>query len=343
MLPVLLSSSHPAARCFPRCRNGALCRQSNRCVCRRGFHGSRCEFSQLTSIPHQLSVHNISEPTINPQKITKAAGRRVMAARAGPADVLPRPASIRTTSKPRAADLNPSSSPAENHSNTEAAEIPSSGSGHFGFKTEETGDVHKRYPVEFNHLQPWTENSQERAGTTEKTRTSDSQTREEETLNSHSEKRAANIPHTQSTPESRTEEREEGEESKVTLGLKQSSRTEDTREIRRVEKLTTSKISNQDTNLRPKGEQGQQMESNSGLKVKEMLNVRTEFDSRSKDEDERLRSSKISDLESNPDHPGLRGAKSLDVGESWRKEEKRPTSEEKRKEVEAAGEKPSLR
>ncbi|XP_058489701.1 latent-transforming growth factor beta-binding protein 4 isoform X3 [Solea solea] len=41
-------------RCFPRCHNGAQCQRSNRCVCRQGFHGSRCEFSTVTvSLPGQ--------------------------------------------------------------------------------------------------------------------------------------------------------------------------------------------------------------------------------------------------------------------------------------------------
>ncbi|XP_021164545.2 LOW QUALITY PROTEIN: latent-transforming growth factor beta-binding protein 1 [Fundulus heteroclitus] len=34
-------------RCAPPCRNGASCRLSNSCLCRKGFHGVRCQFSKV--------------------------------------------------------------------------------------------------------------------------------------------------------------------------------------------------------------------------------------------------------------------------------------------------------
>lgn len=307
-----------------------------------------------------------------------------MAARSGPAAILPRPVSIRKNTGSTAADLNPSSTKTLNKQET--AEILSSGSDKFGVKTEEAQanteekGVYQQFPTqvenqvslkseevmmkteetltkaesepEFNNLQVWTENSEERA----ETPMSDSQTVVEETLHSNSEKRASffEIPHMESNTQTWTEERAALEpqtketlgkttnvesvswtetERKGTLCLQQSSKTEDT-------KFTTSKISNLESNSRPKGEQGQHLESNFGSKVEERLNLKTEFDSKSKHEDKRLGGSKPPDLESNP---GLRGEKSLEVGESRRKEEKRPKSEEKRKEVKAGGKKLSVR
>ncbi|XP_040902312.1 latent-transforming growth factor beta-binding protein 2-like [Toxotes jaculatrix] len=86
-------------RCFPHCHNGALCRQSNRCICRQGFHGFRCEFSTVTfSLPGQLltSIHptiiphqpaiqfsppnNPPAPTTTPQRVTKPAQSHFIAA-----------------------------------------------------------------------------------------------------------------------------------------------------------------------------------------------------------------------------------------------------------------------
>lgn len=70
----ILSVSHPAARCFPRCHNGALCRHPNRCVCRRGFHGNRCEFSTVTfALPGQAWTS--IQPTANPNRPSLRSGR----------------------------------------------------------------------------------------------------------------------------------------------------------------------------------------------------------------------------------------------------------------------------
>lgn len=37
------------ARCHPRCHNKAICRRSNICQCRPGFHGHRCEHADVFS------------------------------------------------------------------------------------------------------------------------------------------------------------------------------------------------------------------------------------------------------------------------------------------------------
>ncbi|XP_024910631.1 latent-transforming growth factor beta-binding protein 1 isoform X1 [Cynoglossus semilaevis] len=70
-------------RCFPGCHNGGLCRWGNRCVCRRGFHGYRCEFSTvtvslpgqpLTFIPPTITAHQHQAPpnlSSSLQSITK--------------------------------------------------------------------------------------------------------------------------------------------------------------------------------------------------------------------------------------------------------------------------------
>ncbi|KAF0030960.1 hypothetical protein F2P81_017691 [Scophthalmus maximus] len=53
-------SSGISSRCFPRCHNGALCRRPDRCICRRGFRGSRCQFSAVMgSVPGRplTSIH----------------------------------------------------------------------------------------------------------------------------------------------------------------------------------------------------------------------------------------------------------------------------------------------
>ncbi|XP_039986751.1 latent-transforming growth factor beta-binding protein 1-like [Xiphias gladius] len=169
-------------RCFPRCHNGALCRQSNRCVCRRGFHGSRCESSvpgqQLTSIhptviPRRPPVQfdpprNPPEPT---QRLTKPAQSHVTAARSGPAALLPPPAATAAAritqmasvpailrAKTGASDLDPSSTPAETHNKEEDARIPNSGPAKFGnfglqiegvlAKAEDKGGVYKRFSMQ---------------------------------------------------------------------------------------------------------------------------------------------------------------------------------------------------
>ncbi|GLD65713.1 latent-transforming growth factor beta-binding protein 2-like protein, partial [Lates japonicus] len=179
-------------RCFPPCHNGALCRHPNRCVCRRGFHGSRCEFSTvtfslpgrpLTSIhPTVNPLHTPPRPTVTPQRNTKPAQRHVIAARSGPAAVLPPPASTRATRitnvtprpKPRASDLNPPFAPAKTHKEEDAK---------FGLKTE---GFQKRFPVqeenqaslkneevkmkptpEFNDLQPRTGDTEDQEGAAE--------------------------------------------------------------------------------------------------------------------------------------------------------------------------------
>lgn len=271
-----------------------------------------------------------------------------MAARSGPADVLPQPASTRKKHVSGDADLNPSSPPAENHKSKEAADIPKSGSEHFVVKsedaqakTEEKGGVHmqgeKRVSLrseEVNTEETKTESKpefnqvQQSAGITEKMPTSDLKTVVEETLHSHSEKTPAlsKIPQVKSNPESRTKERaplEPQAKTAKTSNLKSVSWTE--RTVTTEDASVIQPIPNLESISGPGGEPGQHMESNT------------------KDENTSQGSSKTPDLQLNPDHSGLRGEIRLDVGESKRKEEKRPESEEKRKEVKVGGKKSSLR
>ncbi|XP_071353418.1 latent-transforming growth factor beta-binding protein 2-like, partial [Trachinotus anak] len=143
--------------CFPRCHNRALCRQSNRCVCRRGFHGPRCEFSTVTFslpgwaltsicptiIPHrppvQFNPRRIPPgPTTVPQRTRPAQGH-ITAARSGPTAISPLPASTRAA-EPAATDLNP----AETQDKELGAKIPHSGPAKSGLRAE---GVYKRSPV----------------------------------------------------------------------------------------------------------------------------------------------------------------------------------------------------
>ncbi|XP_041667187.1 latent-transforming growth factor beta-binding protein 4 isoform X3 [Cheilinus undulatus] len=68
-------------RCHPRCHGDALCRPSNRCVCRRGFSGYRCEVSTVTvSVPEPVltPIHPSGTPRLNtkePKPGSKASHR----------------------------------------------------------------------------------------------------------------------------------------------------------------------------------------------------------------------------------------------------------------------------
>lgn len=242
-----------------------------------------------------------------------------MAARSGAADILPRPASSRKKPKPGATDTNPSSTPSEDaQAKTEEKGgvrqlFSVQGQNQVSLRSEEVKTEETLTKIEskpdFNHVQ-------QRAVITEKMPTSDLKT-----FHSNSDKTPAffKISHVKSVSSS---------ERKVT--------TDDTNVIQQ--------ISNLESNSRSEGEPGQHLESNSGSKAEEKLNLRTEFDSVSKDENKSQGSSKTSDLQLNPGRSRLRGEMRLDVGESRRKEEKRPESEEKRKEVNNdGGKKPSLR
>ncbi|XP_064159670.1 latent-transforming growth factor beta-binding protein 4 isoform X27 [Anguilla rostrata] len=91
-------------RCFPRCQNGAICRHPNTCVCRRGFHGSRCELAAVTHAPtievHPRPTSTPATPVTTPARLwTNGAG--AWASRIPPTSA-PRPSSTAgPTSAPR--------------------------------------------------------------------------------------------------------------------------------------------------------------------------------------------------------------------------------------------------
>lgn len=75
---LLVSSPHfvyspLAARCLPRCHNGASCQQSNRCVCRRGFRGYRCQVSTSTLSPTGRPLSS-TRPTRTPKSASAEFG-----------------------------------------------------------------------------------------------------------------------------------------------------------------------------------------------------------------------------------------------------------------------------
>ncbi|MEQ2255360.1 hypothetical protein ILYODFUR_013113 [Ilyodon furcidens] len=61
------------SRCSPPCRNGSLCRLSNTCLCRKGFHGVRCQFSKVL-LPVGGPPVTSSNPTDQPASTTIASG-----------------------------------------------------------------------------------------------------------------------------------------------------------------------------------------------------------------------------------------------------------------------------
>ncbi|XP_040901991.1 LOW QUALITY PROTEIN: latent-transforming growth factor beta-binding protein 4 [Toxotes jaculatrix] len=161
---------------------------------------------------------------------------------------------------------------------------------------------------ELDNLQPWTGGAE----VMEKTPKSDS----EPEVYTDSEKRLFKISNVESNPE--TESLSGSETEERATGLKGNSKTEDETVIRQPDSVETFKIPNLDLNLTPQMEKGEYLESKSQSKV----------------QDQRLASSKVPDLESDP---GLRGEKTVDAGETRREEKKRPKSEEKEEEMMAGG------
>nr|XP_055030137.1 latent-transforming growth factor beta-binding protein 4 isoform X2 [Misgurnus anguillicaudatus] len=58
-------------RCHPRCHNKAICRRTNICQCRPGFHGHRCEHSSSSSAPSSWFKAQLA-PTIPSTAATSA-------------------------------------------------------------------------------------------------------------------------------------------------------------------------------------------------------------------------------------------------------------------------------
>ncbi|KAF1393377.1 hypothetical protein PFLUV_G00015000 [Perca fluviatilis] len=54
-------------RCVPRCHSTAWCRQPNRCVCRRGFRGKRCELSTPAFVPPRHAIAVATASTSRPE------------------------------------------------------------------------------------------------------------------------------------------------------------------------------------------------------------------------------------------------------------------------------------
>ncbi|XP_019223206.1 latent-transforming growth factor beta-binding protein 4 isoform X3 [Oreochromis niloticus] len=136
-------------RCSPPCRNGALCRRFNRCVCRRGFHGYRCQLPMatlsapghlLTSInPTEFPVHLRPlrvppQPALSPQRSTKPA------ASSPPPEPPPEPS-----------DPNPTSAQADGEKDTKVPDSGPAKAAGFGGQTEGNngadsgGGVSKRF------------------------------------------------------------------------------------------------------------------------------------------------------------------------------------------------------
>ncbi|XP_049431837.1 uncharacterized protein LOC125888497 [Epinephelus fuscoguttatus] len=263
------------ARCVPRCQNGALCRQSNRCVCRRGFHGNRCEVSSAvltSSVPPSIVPHR--ELTFTSYRDARLAQRpairktRVLSARSGPAVTVTPPAFM-TTSKPKPAP--------ETHNKQGDAKIPESApekSGQFRVKpetkAEDRGGVSKELLMqEENQASPKRPQVERRA---ERTQTPKFNNLQLQTGDSEEERGevTAGITElkTQETPKLKSEAEEEEEshafktpkleslswshtKGKMSLDLNETSKPEDKRltqqsdsESEMVERLTASKIPN---------------------------------------------------------------------------------------------------
>ncbi|XP_056621635.1 latent-transforming growth factor beta-binding protein 4 isoform X2 [Triplophysa dalaica] len=58
-------------RCHPRCHNKAICRRPNICQCRPGFHGHRCEHTNVSSTPSSLFEAQLG-PTVPSTTATPA-------------------------------------------------------------------------------------------------------------------------------------------------------------------------------------------------------------------------------------------------------------------------------
>ncbi|XP_044210689.1 latent-transforming growth factor beta-binding protein 2 isoform X1 [Thunnus albacares] len=310
-------------RCLPPCRNRALCWQPNQCRCRSGFHGSRCEFSTLTSIlptsvPHRSSVHfNLSyappQPTLAPLRNTKPA-------------ILPPPAPTRAAETPKTTSKsqNPSSTQAETTSGAKSGVktevVPA--------RSEDKGGVSKRFLLQYeNQASPKSPQTGRRAERMEEVKmkstteskpglnnlrpwTRDTADTEEgaeglkETLNLKSpnpegerEERVAAA----FNPGSQTQDRptknpnvellsRSTSDGKVSLDLHESSETgektlnrQTDSETEVMERLTTSLIPNLEFNTKSKLEKGQYLESNSGSKVEHRLNIRSNLRSESEE------------------------------------------------------------
>ncbi|XP_067363392.1 latent-transforming growth factor beta-binding protein 4 isoform X2 [Channa argus] len=277
-------------RCFPRCQHQALCRRSNRCVCRPGFHGFRCEFSSATFSPltsihsttnsTRLPVLSTAEPPVNLQRIHRPARIRSTAVRSDTPAFFPSPASSKTTTKDEAADFNPSSAPAPKSSELKTEEkgvykkvsMPEEKGG--PHKTEENMKAEEspaRAEPEsgINSVQSWAEKPEYGAELIE------TQSFIEKTLSSESGERLVSpkMPNVDPNPESRTEEGVSLDsqtkiptlesipwaetERNVSLDSKQKSKTGE----RSIERLTSNPM--------PKGEGGQHVDMGSGPQVDE--------------------------------------------------------------------------
>ncbi|XP_038548862.1 latent-transforming growth factor beta-binding protein 2-like isoform X4 [Micropterus salmoides] len=258
-------------RCLPRCHNNAACRQTNRCVCRRGFHGYRCQFSTETfpaAGRSPTSVRPTSVPQTAPKPAQRRATRRMEVRTAagsgpgsGPAAMEAPPASTRpatitkTSSEPGASDMNPPPAQAEGHNKDQDAKIPDPG--------PVPGDVSKESLLqeenrtspksrraertetpEFNDLQPG-----DTAGdiTGFKTSNVQSDSEPEEAPRSQARERPTEGPNLESPSWSDTE-------GKASPGLNESPKTDSESEV--VERLIAPKILNLESNSRPEVHQG---------------------------------------------------------------------------------------
>lgn len=138
-----VSSSLPTARCLPRCQNGGLCLRFNRCVCRRGFQGERCEARSVS--PGLLPVLHAPEGTTDPQGLSSS-----VAARSGPAAVLP-PVPTRTYSA--APHVKPRSTAAETFSKDDTR-FPRAGVKPEGAQTRTQEKVHHLSQVRIQESEP---------------------------------------------------------------------------------------------------------------------------------------------------------------------------------------------
>ncbi|XP_069578756.1 latent-transforming growth factor beta-binding protein 4 [Brachyistius frenatus] len=124
-------------RCSPPCHNGALCRQSNSCVCRRGFHGYRCRLSTAT-----LSVLGRPLTSIHPTKALPP--QRTSRPSASPA---PSPAAGSPPPAPPS-DATPLTMTSRSPDGEEEPKIPKSGlqtQAVHRTRTEDRGGVTKRF------------------------------------------------------------------------------------------------------------------------------------------------------------------------------------------------------
>uniref|UniRef100_UPI0037E812CD latent-transforming growth factor beta-binding protein 4 n=1 Tax=Semicossyphus pulcher TaxID=241346 RepID=UPI0037E812CD len=297
----------PLNGCLPRCHGGALCRQSNRCVCPRGFTGYRCEVSTVTvALPGQppTSIHPTRTPHLNPKPPSSprepepeskpahshvTRRMRVLRVRSGPAAMFPTP-------ETKILD----SGPVKPGKTEDRGGVPKV------FLIQEENQASPKHPQverrverreevtpEIHNLQPRAGGPEEGAGTTAQLR--DFKTEPKEGAGSQTQERLTGSPNVQ--PFKSEDE-----------SLIQQSKT--------IERLRTS---------RPEGDEGLNVKTDFGSEAEDRLNQ--EFNAKSSQEYKH-------NLESNP---GPRGEKSVDVGvkgEKKKREEDRTKSEAKKKEEE---------